>query len=191
MVKKKLFILGLVTSLAVGMIPPSDLTNRAVSPVAEVEAAAKTPSAATLGKAVKKAYGKKYIPNMKLSKSEITSRFSVSSKWYSSAFAEIPMISTHVDTLAIFKAKDSASKKKIVSKLKAYRKSQIDNTLQYPMNVPKIQASKIYTNGNYVCFIMLGQISNSIEESGDENAMVKAYQKQNNIAVNAIKKALK
>lgn len=189
--KKKICILGLVTIMAIGTIPPLNMTNRAVSSVAEAEAAAKTPSASALAKAVKKAYGKKYIPNMELSKSDITNRFSVSSKWYSSAFAELPMISTHVDTLAIFIAKDKTSKKKILSKLKAYRKQQIENTMQYPMNIPKVQASKVYTNGNYVCFIMLGQISNSIEESGDENAMVKAYQKQNNIAVNAIKKALK
>ena len=43
-------------------------------------------------------------------------------------------------------------------------KRQIQDTCQYPMNQLKIQASKVYVKGNYVCFIMLGTISNKQEE---------------------------
>lgn len=189
--KKRLFLLGLISALMVGVIPPADFTNQAVTTSVKVEAATKKPSTASLAKSVKKAYGENYIPNVKMSKTEIKDTFLVSPNLYSSAYVEVPMISVHIDTLAIFKAKNESSKKKIVNKLKQYKKEQIDHTLQYPSNLLKLHASKIYTNGNYVCFIMLGQVNRSIEESGDESAIIKAYQKQNQIAVNAIKKAIK
>ncbi|WP_154515843.1 DUF4358 domain-containing protein [Velocimicrobium porci] len=189
--KKRLFILGLISVLTVGVIPPANFTNHVVSTSVEVEAAAKNSSVTSLAKSVKKAYGEKYIPNVKLSKTEIKDKFLIDSNLYSSAYVEVPMISAHIDTLAIFKAKNESTKKKIVSKLKEYKKEQIEHTLQYPSNLLKLHASKIYTNGNYVCFIMLGQVNRSVEESGDESAIIKAYQKQNLVAVNAIKKALK
>lgn len=192
--KKKLFIFGLISALTVGAIPPANFTNSAVSNLSiavEAEAKAKSPSVTTVANAVKKAYGENYFPNYKLSKTEINDKFKVSSNWYTSAYVEVPMISAHVDTLAIFKAKNEAGKKKLVSKLKAYQKDQIEHGLLYPSGLLKFQASKIYTNGNYVCFLMLGQASNSVMESGDEGAIIKALQKQNTIGVNAIKKALK
>lgn len=152
--------------------------------------AASAPSASKLAKAVKKAYGDQYVPNVQLDKDMIKTRYGVSSSWYSSAFAEVPMISAHVDELVIFKAKNASSKKKILSAVKNYQKELKESTMQYPMNLLKIQASKVYTNGNYVCFIMLGQISSS-EEEGTEEEVIKAYQQQNKKAVSAIKKKLK
>lgn len=153
--------------------------------------AASSPSAKTLAKAVKKAYGDDYLPQFELDKDTIKSRYGVSSSWYSSAYAEVPMISAQVDELVIFKAKNSASQKKILSAVKKYQKELKESTMQYPMNVLKIQGSKIYKNGNYVCFIMLGVVGNSVEENGTDEEIIKAHQKQNLKAVKAIKKKLK
>ena len=66
------------------------------------------------------------------------------------------MISAQVDQMAIFKAKNASSKKKILSAVKKYQKKLKEDTMQYPMNQLKIQGSKVYANGNYVCFFMLG-----------------------------------
>ena len=111
-------------------------------------------------------------------------------KWYSAAIAEVPMISANADTLVIVKAKNAASKKKIRSALKKYREELIQDTCQYPMNQLKIQASKVYVKGNYVCFIMLGTISNKQEEQS-EDKVIAAYKKQNEKAVKAINKLYK
>lgn len=151
---------------------------------------AATPSAKVLGEAVKKAYGDDYLPSMKLAKSEIKDKFGVSSKLYSSAYAEVSMISAQVDTLVIFKAKDKDSKAKILKKLKSYRKTLINDTMQYPMNIPKIQASKIYKNGKYVGFIMLGNLSNKQQENESEEKQIKLYQEKNKIAIKAIEEAI-
>lgn len=161
------------------------------SSVTEVQAAAK-PSASSLASAIKKAYGENYWPDYKLDKTEIKDKYGVSSSLYSSAYAEVPMISAHVDQMVIFKAKNSSSKKKILSAVKKYQKDLKADTMQYPMNQLKIQGSKVYANGNYVCFFMLGgSIEKSVEESGDDEKIIKAYQQLNKKAVNTVKKKLK
>lgn len=154
--------------------------------------AASKPSASKLASAVKKAYGENYWPNYKLDKDEIKSKYGVDSSWYSSAYAEVPMISAQVDQMVIFKAKNAASKKKILSAVKKYQKNLKADTMQYPMNVLKIQGSKVYATGNYVCFFMLGgSVDKSVEENGSEAEIIKAHQKLNQKAVNAVKKQLK
>lgn len=156
-----------------------------------VQAAAK-PSASKLASAVKKAYGDAYWPDYQLDKDEIKSKYGVASSWYTSAYAEVPMISAHVDELVIFKAKNSASKKKILSAVKTYQKDLKADTLQYPMNRLKIQGSRVYTNGKYVCFFMLGgSISRELEENGTDAEMIQAYQQLNKKAVNTVKNRLK
>lgn len=153
--------------------------------------AAAAPSATTLAAAVKKAYGSNYLPSYQLSASEIKDRYGVSSSLYSNSYAEVPMMTAHVDELAIFQAKNDSAKKRIQKALKKYQTQLKESTLQYPMNQLKIQGSKVYTNGNYVCFIMLGRISKNTEEQGSDSDIIKAYQKQNKKAVKAIKKQLK
>lgn len=156
-----------------------------------VQAAAK-PSASGLAAAVKKAYGENYWPNYQLDKDEIKSKYGVASSLYSSAFAEVPMISAHVDELVIFKAKNKTAKKKILNAVKKYQKNLKEDTMQYPMNLLKIQASKVYVNGNYVCFFMLGgSLDQSVEENGTDEELIKAYQQLNQKAVSTIKKKLK
>lgn len=192
--RKKIAVILLTAAVGMG----TGTTQMAVpgtaalgSSVTEVQAAAK-PSASSLASAIKKAYGENYWPDYKLDKTEIKDKYGVSSSLYSSAYAEVPMISAHVDQMVIFKAKNSSSKKKILSAVKKYQKDLKADTMQYPMNQLKIQGSKVYANGNYVCFFMLGgSIEKSVEESGDDEKIIKAYQQLNKKAVNTVKKKLK
>ena len=39
--------------------------------------------------------------------------------------------------------------------------------MNYPMNVPKIEASEVLVYGDYVCYLMLGVIDDSIEDEGE------------------------
>ena len=140
--------------------------------------------------AVKDAYGKDYIPNSKLSKDEVNARYGLKKEWYSGVVAELPMISVNADELVIVKAKDADSKKKIKNALKQYQKNLMENMHQYPANQLKVQASKVYVKGNYVCFFVLGSIDSKTEQKSDEK-VIAAYKKQNEKAVNAIKKLYK
>ena len=150
----------------------------------------KTPNLNKVYNAVKDAYGKEYIPNSKLSKDEVNARYGLKKEWYSGVVAELPMISVNADELVIVKAKDADSKKKIKNALKQYQKNLMENMHQYPANQLKVQASKVYVKGNYVCFFVLGDIDSKTEQKSDEK-VIAAYKKQNEKAVNAIKKLYK
>lgn len=195
--KKGISVLLLTAAITAGAISIcTAIPDKAPAPGPEVPVvtvqAASAPSASKVAKAVKKAYGDDYLPNYKLGKDEIKDKYGVASSLYSSAYAEVPMISAQVDELVVFKAKNSASKKKIVSAVKEYQKNLKENSVQYPMNVLKVQASKVYTNGKYVCFFMLGgYVDTDLQENGSDEQIIKEYQKLNNIAVKAVKKSLK
>ena len=150
----------------------------------------KTPNLNKVYNAVKGAYGKDYTPNVKLSKDEVNARYGLKKEWYSGVVAELPMISVNADELVIVKAKDADSKKKIKNALKQYQKNLMENMHQYPANQLKVQASKVYVKGNYVCFFVLGSIDSKTEQKSDEK-VIAAYKKQNEKAVNAIKKLYK
>ena len=193
---KKLTALFLTAAVGMGAgsiqmagtaFPGSDAAVTSVT----VQAASK-PSASKLADAIKKAYGENYWPNYKLDKNEIKDRYGVAYSLYSSAYAEVPMISAQVDQMAIFKAKNASSKKKILSAVKKYQKKLKEDTMQYPMNQLKIQGSKVYAKGNYVCFFMLGgSVSKDVEESGNQEEIIKAHQQLNQKAVNTVKNKLK
>ena len=146
----------------------------------------KAPTIKKLHKAIAAQYGEDFVVNVALSKEEIKTRYGIAPSWYTDISAEVPMISANVDTLIIAKSKNATTKKKIKDKLVKYRKSLIADTMQYPMNVMKIQASKVYVKGDYVFFIMLGFLDAETEESGDDALMLKGYQALNQKAISAI-----
>ena len=164
--KKKIVAMILVLACVTGIYAPENAWEAPVTVEASTQKGKKTPSIQKVYNAVKKAYGDDYIPSEKVSKKELKERYGISSKW------------------------NAATKKKIRSALKKYREELIQDTCQYPMNQLKIQASKVYVKGNYVCFIMLGTISNKQEEQS-EDKVIAAYKKQNEKAVKAISKLYK
>lgn len=187
--KKKLLAMVLALSCAVGTF--SGVTAIEQSVPVEAATKKKAPSISKVYSAVKKAYGTNYLPNVKLSKDEIKTRYGISSSWYTGVIAEVPMISAQADELVIVKAKNTDSKKKIKSALTAYRKWLQDESFQYPVNEPKVQAAKIYVKGDYVCLFVLGTIDQRIANGDDDAKKVDAFKKQNEKAVNAIKKLYK
>ena len=139
-------------------------------------------SVTELRDAVKEAYGENYIPSMEYDADTLEALFGVSSDMSDEVIAEGPMISVHVDTLIIVKAK-SDRVEDVHTALENYRNTQIETGMNYPMNVPKLQASEVAVFGNYVCYIMLGTIDESITDEGE---MLTAFQEQNQIAVDVI-----
>lgn len=138
--------------------------------------------------AVKAAYGENYLPNMRLTDEEIEVRYGISSDLYSSAIAEVPMISTQIDELVLIKANDEAARDTIEEALTAFQNVLKEDTFQYPANQLKIQASQVYVKGDYVCFIMLGVLDNETAQQADEGKVIEAYKAENEKAVKAIEK---
>ena len=108
--------------------------------------------------------------------------------WPDAYLGECPMISVNVDTLLIIHAKDGKVED-VENALNAYRDSLVNDTMQYPMNLGKIQASRVERIGDYVCFVQLGADTSSVEEQGDE-AVITYCQEQNELALEAIRQTL-
>ena len=127
--------------------------------------------------AIKEAYGENYVPNNALDAEMLEALTGVKADQYTEFFAEMPMISTFVETIIGIKASEGNADK-VEEELNAYRDILVNDTMQYPMNVSKIQASQVVRHGDYVFFVMLGAPTDESMEEGDEAALESA--KENN-----------
>lgn len=137
--------------------------------------------------AVVEKLGDDYWPNMPMDPDIIEMLYGLTSDMYDDYLAEGPMISTNVDRLIIVKAKDGKLET-VEETLKAYRDGQVNNTMQYPQNVGKIQASRVETIGNYVCYVQLG--GSAIDADSAEDTLKKC-QEQNALVVDILNEKLK
>lgn len=144
-------------------------------PVAEIESA------------VAEAYGENYIPSMEYSQEELKSVFGVEPELCQEFVAKGPMISVHIDTFVAVKAQEGKTGE-VQQALEAYKEKLLNETLQYPMNLPKIQAAQIKTYGDYVFYLMLGMVDDP--EIDTEEEQLQAFEEQNEIAVKAIEEVL-
>ena len=119
---------------------------------------------------------------------EFLEGFGLTADLYDEFFGEMPMISTNVDTLIVIKAAEGKLEA-VEGVLNAYRENLVNDTMQYPMNLGKIQASEVKTIGNYVCFVQLGGDVMDALEKGDE-AVITHCQAQNALAIEALEGAI-
>ncbi len=134
--------------------------------------------------AVVDALGENYWPDTQMDPETLEALYGITPDMYDDYMAEMPMISTNVDTLLIIRAKDDKVEA-VEEALNTYRDAQVSNTMQYPMNVGKIQASRIQKYGNFVCFVQLGADTMTAMENGDE-AVITQCQEQNELALEVI-----
>ena len=138
--------------------------------------------------AVAEALGEDYWPDSVMDPEYVQDLYGLKPDMYEDIFVETPMIGTNVDTLIIVQAKKDRVED-VEKSLNTYREGEINNTMQYPMNIGKVQASRIETIDNYVLFIQLGGSSVDAEEEGEEKVM-ELSREQNEKALEAIRQAL-
>ena len=132
--------------------------------------------------------GENYWPNMEIDAVTLEQNYGIKPDMYDEYIAECPMINVNVDTLIIVKAK--ADKKEAVREaLENYREKNITESMQYPMNLGKVQAARIEEYDNYVCFVQLGADTTAAMDEGEE-AVVNQCLEENERALDAIEKAL-
>ena len=139
-------------------------------------------------KAVTDLLGENYFPNMPLDPDMLEQLVGVTPDIYEDYLAEIPMISTNVDTLIVVKAAGGQADA-VEEALNAYRNVQVGNTMQYPQNVGKIQASKVGRVGDYVIFTLLGGDVSDLLDQGDE-VVITHCQEINDSVIKAIGEVL-
>ena len=142
---------------------------------------------ADLKTAVTDILGENYWPQMALDAQMLSDMCGITEDMYDEFLAEMPMMSAHIDTMIIIKAKDGQAEA-VEEALNTYRDSLVENSL-YPSHVAKSQASRIEVFDNYVCFILLGGDTSAVEEQGEE-AIITYCHEQNEKAIDAIRTAL-
>lgn len=128
--------------------------------------------------------GEDYWANTEIPAEFLSDIYGVSADMYEEAYAQMPMISTNIDTLIVVKANED-SVADVENALNTYKEAMAQDTFQYPVNIPKIQASEVATYGNYVCFVQLGADMNG--EMDDTEVMITACQEMNARALEVIK----
>lgn len=166
----------------------SQAGNNTGNTLAESTEPAQESSLMYLRDAVAEALGEDYWPDSVLEPEYVQDLYGLKPDMYEDIFVETPMIGTNVDTLIIVQAKKDRVED-VEKALNTYREGEINNTMQYPMNIGKVQASRIETIDNYVFFIQLGGSSVDAEEEGEEKVM-ELSREQNEKALEAIRQAL-
>lgn len=121
--------------------------------------------------------GDDYWPNMEMPAEILKSQYGLTEDMYEDYMGEMPMMSAHVDTLLIVKAKEGQADE-VKGVLEDYRINLLKNSMQYPMNMGKVQASKVDSEGDYVYFVLLGGDVAEVAEKGDEAVI--AYCREQN-----------
>lgn len=166
----------------------SQAGNNTGNTLAESTEPAPESSLMYLRDAVAEALGEDYWPDSVMEPEYVQDLYGLKPDMYEDIFVETPMIGTNVDTLIIVQAKKDRVED-VEKALNTYREGEINNTMQYPMNIGKVQASRIETIDNYVLFIQLGGSSVDAEEEGEEKVM-ELSREQNEKALEAIRQAL-
>lgn len=135
--------------------------------------------------AVVDALGDNYWPNSQIAPEYLES-YGLTSDMYVDFWGEMPMISTNVDTIIVIKAAEGQIDA-VETALNSYRDTLINDTMQYPMNVGKIQASRIEVVDDYACFVQLGADTIDLEEEDS----IRHCQEQNEMALEAIEKVIR
>lgn len=135
----------------------------------------------SLKQAVVAVLGENYYPDSQIYPEILEANFGVSPDMYDDYMGEMPMISANVDTMIIIKAKEDKVDE-VEEALNQYHQRIASDTMQYPMNVGKIQAAHVEKIGNYVCFVQLGGDTTQASETGDE-AVIQQCTEQNDLAL--------
>lgn len=158
-------------------------------------------SCADLEAAAAKALGDEYFADTQMP-AEYLESYGLTTGLYDDFIFKTPMISVNVDTIIIVKSSEG-HKEDVLNALTTYRTSVMEDQMQYPSNLAKIQNSIIVEYGAYAAFIQVGGDTANVATmdaldknpnlSDDELAKIEAEKilEQNNIAAEAIEDTLK
>ena len=117
--------------------------------------------------AVQEAYGEDYLPDTDLDESMFSDRYGIDLTHVEAYVAQMPMISAHPDQVVIVKAKEGKGEE-IETQLKSVQKVLQEDSFQYPANMPKVNASQVVRNGDYVAFLLVGAVNEDLDSSEED-----------------------
>lgn len=134
--------------------------------------------------AVREAYGEMYVPGMAFDEQGLEELFGIGPELYDSFVAEGPVISTQVELFIGVQAREGKGEA-VEALLNQYKRELQEGGMQYPMNLPKIEAAQVVRHGDDVYFVMLGAPTMEAEEKGEDAALESAIE-NNQIGIDVI-----
>ncbi len=119
--------------------------------------------------AVKLEMGEAYYPDRDIEINELMDYTGLKEEQIEEFIAQAPMMTLGVDTFIAIKATEGNGDN-VYAGLEKYRKFLVEESFQYPMNLPKVNTAKVVQFGDYSFFIMLGEYNDSIEDIESDEA---------------------
>lgn len=138
----------------------------------------------TFREALRGVYGEKYYPDTQLTEAEIREELGMDNTLYEEIYAERSAQNAHPDMFVAVKAKDGKTEE-VKQKLTAYKQHLLENN-NFAAHTEKINAAEIYAEGDYVFFVLLGDVEDNVSSEGFAEAFGKEIQR----GIDAIKKAI-
>lgn len=178
--KRKLFIMMALAAAAVfiagchrsgqGGAPSSPAESPAEPSIGEPSVPAPAPADVTVDgilAAIRDAYGEEYPPDGEIPPEILGDEFGLTPGLCEEARGEMTMMSAQNDRVVVAKAAPGRADELEEALLDA-RRRKIEDTLQYPMNIPKTNAAQVVRQGDYVAFLLVGAPLEDIDASEQE-----------------------
>ncbi|MDX9916594.1 MAG: DUF4358 domain-containing protein [Gudongella sp.] len=156
---KKILVFGVIAALIAGILGGCAVDKPEVKEIDLNEVL----------EAVKNELGEDYYPDRDMELEEVLAYTGLSEDEISEYIAQSPMISINVDTFIGIKATEGNGDN-VYEGLNSYREFLVNDSMQYPMNLPKINASKVVRFGDYSFFIMVGARDEMVEDVDSNEA---------------------
>lgn len=134
--------------------------------------------------ALRDVYGDKYYPDTEMTEEQIREELGLDESLYEEVYAENTAENERPDTFIAVKAK-SGKVDEVKEKLTAYKQRLIDEN-SFDANADKLNAAEVYSEGDYVFFVLLGDVDDGTSSEGFAEALGKEVQR----GIDAIKAAL-
>jgi len=185
--KKRILALLMAAMMCVsafaGCSSETNTPNEENTPPVEQEAPTKEVAIDEVVAAVKEAYGDKYLPSMELPAEYLSDVMGITMDDVEASFAEGPMMSAHIDTFVVLKAKEGKADA-LAEQLGAYLEQQKNDAMCYPNNLIRIQYGQVMNIGGYAIYMVLGGYDDT---AADDAAIAKYAEEQAKVGADAVK----
>lgn len=157
-------VIFIITTIMIGCVATKPKVPNKPSTLEEI---GKEVNLDKIHKDIKKELGKAYTPDMKLEKTNLSELININEMDIEEFIAEISMNNVYVDTFIAIKAADG--KAEIIEEaLIEYTETILENSMQYPINIAKVNASEVLREGDYIFFLMLGNYNDRENIAGKD-----------------------
>ncbi len=117
--------------------------------------------------AIKEAYGDDFLADTEIPAEMMEIEFPVPSDIVKEMKGMMPTIGFHPDRIVVVQAVEGKGAD-VEAELKKIRENMIQNSMTYPANIAKVNASQVLRNGDTVCFLLAGAVNEDMDASEED-----------------------